>query len=178
MASVPKGRTDLSHSERSLIARDYDSLRSRVTSLRGRVNAGDKSVVFSRIDSMWTRLERVDVKAVETREKLDTVALHELDLLRRRLGEETVTVRTLNGDLGQTQTSASAVAVEVTKANFGRLENKVFETVMEADKGIVDVYWLRKTNVADEITRLARERGLRLDELNDRFNVIRQKMEE
>jgi len=178
MASVPKGRTDRSDSERSLIARDYDGLRDGVAGLRGKVTAGDRSVVFSRIDSMWNRLEAVDRKANSTREQLDTVELQELDLLRRRLGEETTTVRTLNGDLAQTQTSASVVAVEVTKANFGRLEDKVFETVMEADKGIVDVYWLRKTNVADEITRLARERGLRLDELNDRFNVIRQKMEE
>ena len=58
------------------------------------------------------------------------------------------------------------------------LEQELFDTIMKADRGIVDVYWQRKTEVSDERARLAAERAERLRELEARFGLINQKLEE
>jgi hypothetical protein len=60
---------------------------------------------------------------------------------------------------------------------FVALEQQVYSTIMQADMGVVDVYWLRKSEVNEEITRLSRERSSKLQELDSQFNLIRQQME-
>jgi hypothetical protein len=70
----------------------------------------------------------------------------------------------------------ASVSSQVTRAGIGRVEDDFHETVMGADRGIVDVYWARKVEVTDEIERLKDERGKRTDELDTRFELIRQRM--
>jgi hypothetical protein len=48
---------------------------------------------------------------------------------------------------------------------------------MRADVGLVDVYWIRKTAVSDEALRLRQEQADRLDDLDRRFQVLNQKLE-
>jgi len=84
----------------------------------------------------------------------------------------------LSADISTTTSTATDLAEDIARAGFGRLEEALFDTIMSADKGIVDVYWVRKSDVSDEITRLAKERGMRRKELEARFNLISQKLEE
>ena len=58
------------------------------------------------------------------------------------------------------------------------LSSAELDTILEADMGIVDVYWLRKTEVVDKKTELKAERAERISELEARFALIRQKLEE
>jgi hypothetical protein len=74
--------------------------------------------------------------------------------------------------------SALDLAARVTRVGFARLDAQVYESIMRADRGIVDVYWVRKSEVLDERERLAEERAVRTAELEARFSLIRQKLEE
>ncbi|MEL6347965.1 MAG: hypothetical protein AAFV53_32965, partial [Myxococcota bacterium] len=76
-----------------------------------------------------------------------------------------------------TATDAESLAARITQDEFARLGEQFAETIMRADVGIVDVYWIRKTEVSDEAGRLRAERSERLEELDRRFQVINQKME-
>ena len=178
MASIPRAKGSSSGEQRELIVRDYGALRSRLGTARGSVAASDRSEVFGRIDQLWAKMDNLDGRAQSTLDTLGQVEQQELTILKRKLGEETASVFALDSDVASVEAETSGLSTRITRTKFGELQEQVSVTIMEADKGIVDVYWLRKTIVGDEITRLAKERGLKLDELNARFNVIRQKLEE
>jgi hypothetical protein len=51
------------------------------------------------------------------------------------------------------------------------------DDVLMADKGIVDVYWLRKTGTTDEIAALNAERTRLMRQLDDQFRLVRENLE-
>jgi hypothetical protein len=133
---------------------------------------------MARLDELWIRTIEVDGRAVGTLSALRRAEQAELAILRRRLSEERARVETIGSDVDRVDADAARVATAVTRTGFGLLEDELHETIMRADRGIVDVYWLRKTEVADEKLRLATERAERLQELEARFGLINQKLEE
>ena len=108
--------------------------------------------------------------------KLERAEATELRQMRAKLSEHMDAVIALNSEFGMVSGSAKVVSSGVTREGLGRVEGEFTETVMGADRGIVDVYWTRKAQVSDEIERLGEERGLRSRELDDRFQMIRQRM--
>jgi len=155
------------------VASEYDALRGQVVALRRGMSPFEATV-----DDLWARTRALDLAAVRTRVKLDNAERSELSLVKKKLAEEIRIAASLAAEIESTDGGASGLATRITQAGFSLLEDELFSTIMEADRGIVDVYWLRKTQVADEMSRLAKERGLRLQELDARFEVIRRMMEE
>ena len=49
--------------------------------------------------------------------------------------------------------------------------------VLEADKGIVDVYWLRKSAASDQLVDLGEEKNRLLEELDGQFRIVRENLE-
>jgi hypothetical protein len=98
-------------------------------------------------------------------------------LLRQRLSEERSIVGVTSSVLENTSTDAEGLAARITQDEFGRLKEQFADTIMRADVGIVDVYWIRKTAVSDEALRLRQEQADRLDDLDRRFQVLNQKLE-
>ncbi len=162
-------------SQRGLIGEDLVELRAAVAALRAHASNSAVSS-FESLDSAWSRANRVDRRAVSVMSKLERAEQSELGMMRSRLAEHMDAVVGINGDLSRTTSSAGVVASAVTRAGIGRVGDEFNETVMGADRGIVDVYWTRKVGVSDEIERLNEERGLRGAELDARFELIRQRM--
>lgn len=177
MASIPASRNDSGDSERGAIASELDAIHRSLRAPRGRVEQGAAGS-FARIDQQWLRVAELDARAVETKTVLDRAEKVEVALLREELGRQEELVGSLNSEVARAELGASTLAVDITRWGLGQLENTLFETILNADMGIVDVYWLRKTAVVDERTRLKEERTERLQELDARFGLIRQKLEE
>jgi TolA-binding protein len=161
--------------ERSMISAELEPFRKQVSSLRSRVPSTSAGV-FVQLDDAWSRAKRADRKAVSVMGKLERAERTELAMMRSRLANEMEAVVGIGGDLAHTGSSAKKVASVVTRAGVGDVEGRFNETVMGADRGIVDVYWTRKIQITDEIERLGQERSLRSAELDSRFELIRQRM--
>jgi hypothetical protein len=84
---------------------------------------------------------------------------------------------TLDVELGAAAGEMDGLGVAITHTGISQVAERFDETVMGADRGIVDVYWVRKADVTDEIDRLNEERGIRQAELNARFKQIRSRLE-
>lgn len=177
MSTVERPRGGETDGERSLIVEDFDRMHRGLRALRGEATDLDPATM-AKLDELWLRTVEVDGRAVDTLAALKRAEQTELAILRRRLAEETSRVETIGRDVDRVDSDAARVATAVTQTGFGLLEDELYETIMRADRGIVDVYWLRKTEVADEKRRLATERAQRLEELDARFGLINQKMEE
>lgn len=177
MASVQRSRGGETDNERALIVEDFDGMHRGLRGLRDRATDLEPAVM-SKLDELWVRTLEVDGRAVGTLAALERAERAELAILRRRLTEESARVASIGEDVDRVDADAARVANAVTRTGFGLLEDELYETIMRADRGIVDVYWLRKTEVADEKRRLATERAQRLQELDARFGLINQKLEE
>jgi len=160
--------------QRRLLADDLGALRDDIVPLRRTVR--DTSGDFRRLDQAWDRALKVERRALSVMGKLERAEATELRQMRAKLSEHMDAVIALNSEFGQVSGSATVVSSGVTRVGIGRVEGEFTETVMGADRGIVDVYWTRKAQVSDEIERLGEERGLRSRELDDRFQMIRQRM--
>ena len=168
------GGVDDAVAQRRLLADDLGALRDDLVPLRAAV--GSERASFTRLDQAWDRALKVERRALSVMGKLERAEAVELRQMRAKLSEHMDAVIALNSEFVAVSGSATTVSSGVTRAGIGRVEGEFTETVMGADRGIVDVYWTRKAQVSDEIERLGEERGLRSRELDDRFQTIRQRM--
>jgi TolA-binding protein len=176
MRTVDTGVTVDTSAQRGLIADDLTGLRGDVIAARRRISVPDSATVYQTLEEMWRRGQRVERRSLSTLGKLERAERAELELMRRRLAKHVSAVAAIDSEVQGTSGVISLVSGQVTRAGLGRVEDDFHETVMGADRGIVDVYWARKVQVTDEIERLNEERGKRTDELNTRFELIRQRM--
>lgn len=178
MAAVPRGTSTDTDTQRVTVAAALDGLHRELRSLRSRAIGAEAPTTFSRVDELWLQASDLDARAVTTMQALESAETTELKLLRDKLEEHTARVATLDTELGDTQRESLTLAEAVTRAGLGELDSRLLSTVMEADMGIVDVYWLRRTDVEQERLRLKTERAERIRELEDRFSLIREKLED
>jgi len=178
MSNVVRVRNEDTARERTLIANDYDALHASLRPYRSRLLEGDNAGVFSTIDELWERATTVDTRAVQVASLMDSAEGREVALLRERLGQEIATIAALGTRLEDTTARATDLSAQVTVAAFAGLRREIHDTIMEADMGTVDVYWIRKTEVSDEMERLRAARSDRVQELEARFSLIRSKVEE
>lgn len=177
VAMMSSSESDPASRTRNLLARDYAALRAEVGRLRAGATGSDAGQLFSRLDDLWARTSTLDGQAARILGQLDAAEQSEIAVLRRRLAEESDRVATSRADLAGVQSGAGEIATEIAQVSFGRLEDEIGGTIEEADVGIIDVYWLEKTEVSDEIERLGKESATTMQALDDRFRIVRQKMD-
>lgn len=156
----------------------YDKLHADLAALRRHVTSSDRTVVTSRIDGIWRRLDSVDTGGDSIASRMGGLEKTELSTLRRRLDEETRNVADQRREYTSRSASADTLADQVTRDGFTTLGDEFATSVLKADKGIVDVYWVRKVSVSDERKALGKEQEVLLRELDGRFRLIRQGLPE
>jgi tetratricopeptide (TPR) repeat protein len=176
MRTAPKN-TNNSSSQLDLIARDYEKLHRQLATYWQRTDASDRIALQTQANETWTRLAVIDGSAERVRIRLEQTEGQEIALLRQRLIEEQGRVGSIDTSLVSATGDAGELAALITQEEFGRLKAEFSDTIMRADVGIVDVYWIRKTEVSDESERLRIERADQEAELRKRFEVIHQKLE-
>jgi len=177
LSTVPAARNSANMAVAGGIAASLDELHRDVRMLRSK-NPSAEAASFSKVDELWLRIEDADARAVDTQGVVDRVETAEVAILKRKLDEQEGEVSRLHGAVGRVTTDTDTIAIDITRASLHELQGKLYETILEADMGIVDVYWLRKTEVVDRKTELKSERADRISELEARFALIRQKLEE
>lgn len=176
MRTAPDTSTDNS-SQRDLIAREYDEIHKQLATYWQRTDASDRAPLQSHTNTIWTRISAVDALADRVRVKLNDTERKELAELRQVLLDEQGRFRSIDTTLISTTDDAGELAALITQEEFGRLKDEFSDTIMRADVGIVDVYWIRKNEISDEAERLRIERADQEAELKKRFEVIHQKLE-
>jgi tetratricopeptide (TPR) repeat protein len=161
--------------QRSQIGDDFVVLHRDLVDFRRHLTNVDAGL--RTVDKLWDRTTELDRRAVDALSKLEVAEQRELDTMRRRLSVEIELLGTLDVELGAATGEMDGLGVAITHTGISQVAERFDETVMGADRGIVDVYWVRKADVTDEIDRLNEERGIRQAELNARFKQIRSRLE-
>ena len=137
MASVERGDAGDTHSQRSLLVAEFDRTHRGLRALRETATQPEPSVM-ARLDELWIRAVELDSRSVRTLAALDGAERVELATLRRRLAEEQSAVDRIGRRVERVDRDAADLATMVTQTGFGLLEDELFETIMRADRGIVD----------------------------------------
>lgn len=151
-------------------------LRTAYRSARGSADAANAERVSARIDGLYTSLDAADARLRKVLGSLASSESGEIVRIRERFEYEVGEVGKQRADLVNTRTSAEQVASAMTRAGFGRLHAFFSDSVLQADMGIVDVYWQQKLEVADERQQMVERKNELLAELENRFNLIRQEL--
>ncbi len=158
----------------TILADGYVALHKKLAPYRRHVTDPDKASVTGRLDASWAQVATLQKETASLRERIDSLETTELARLQTTFNEEVVNVARERVDLTGSEAEASALADHAARSGFFRLRNTFAESVLKADKGIVDVYWVRKTDTSDEVAASKKEREALVRELNQRFSTIRQ----
>jgi hypothetical protein len=156
-----------------ILAEGYEELRKQLANYRRHVTDPDKARFTREVDAVWTQAGAMNSHIASLMERIDSLEGTELATLRKRYAEEVVNVADSRAELDVKGPEAAVLADAATRNGFRRLRETLAESVLKADKGIVDVYWVRKVEVSDQLQVRKLEREALLKELNDRFTLIR-----
>lgn len=155
----------------------YGDLRRRTAGYRRHATDADAGAVFAQIDRVWAQLDQLDQSAGETSRVLAAAEARETSTVRTRLAAEAQRVAELRRELDRQSAESETLALRVLRGGMEGLETEFRDNVLEADKGIVDVYWLRKSGASDEMQALAEEQSKLLRELDEKYRIVRENLE-
>ena len=155
MRSVEAPQLTEDEHRRKAITERYAMLRLKLQTYRGYVTDPEAQGVYAEADRVWAAAEALDRSTDDTGHILANAEGRELAAVRSRLARESQRVQKLRKDLDRQAADAEALALRAIRLGVRRLATEFRGDVLVADKGIVDVYWLRKTAATDrKSTRL------------------------
>lgn len=130
----------------------------------------------ARLESLHGQLGNAQATLTEVFPRLGSQEGGEIEKIKARFQAEVANVARQQQDVDALYNEAERVSAATTRAGFGRLEDFFGESVMRADLGVIDVYWSQKVALADQQELVVEEKKRVLDELDQRFELIRQKL--
>ena len=155
----------------------YRALRSQYGRLLVSYAGMDREGFIERVKSDWIRVDAIQRGTNQIYTTLRAQESKELAVVRTKLAEQETQVREVRRDVDTEAAAGDTLAVDITRLGFRELEETFGEKVLEADIGIVDVFWTRNVDVGSELIDLALEQQSLLNELDARFSNITRGME-
>ncbi len=157
---------------------DFEDVRRQLGQYRAKVTTPGAYDLFSRVDHVWGDIDNVSSRIDDIANLLTRVEQEEIVRLEQEFIREANGLARLEAGITQVWNETSELGVDATRAGFADLTDFFNDSVMKADMGIVDVYWLRKVEVSDRIEELNEERVELMKELDKRFDAIHAKLED
>ena len=168
---MPHVADQASPAEIQTLIQDIAKLHERYTGLRHSM-VGPSA---DRFDGVQNAMVLSHTQLDEVERSLSDIQSSELGRVRERFEYEAEQVAAERALMNVTYAKAGLVAGVLTRDGFERLEGFFANSVLNADVGMVDVYWARKIQVDDEIRSVREERQLLLAQLERRLELIRLK---
>lgn len=173
----PVVATEADDGRRDAVVRRYEELRRKLQTYRGQVSDPEAAAFYAQADRVWASVDALEASTADTSHVVSAAESREIGAIRTRLAREAQRVVELRRDVERGSADAEAVALQAVRSGVRTLEAEFREDVLEADKGIVDVYWLKKSAASDQMTELGEEQARLLRELDDQFRIVRENLE-
>lgn len=163
---------------RAAVLAELDVIRQAQNGLRRQVVAADAGAFFAQVDRMWAQVDTAEKETDTTVGVLATARSREADMVRTRLAAQRQQVERLVAAVNTESTNTEALALTILRRGMRDVEGQFTTYVVDADTGIIDVYWQRKLVTTEQIGQLREEQAALLEELDARFGAIQQQLEE
>ncbi len=152
------------------VAVTYAGVRKTLAGFRGDV--ADTSQLVA-IDQEWAAVQALDKHVAETAEVLGKAESAELGAVRKKFEQTTAHVTELHADVATQSANVEALAETAVQTGVHAVEADFRTDVLTADKGIVDVAWLRKTSTTEQMETLTREQVALLKSIKEQYDQLR-----
>lgn len=156
---------------------DINALRQKVSVYRKNVTDNDSATFFASVDLLWSQLDQMERNADAAASTLQSTEAREMQLVLRELEDQRRQVASLRTDLGTRGARTEELAMRILQQGMADARDAFREDVVTADKGVVDVYWVRNTQMDDDIEALLDQRSKLLAELDNQYRIIQETLE-
>jgi tetratricopeptide (TPR) repeat protein len=177
MRTVEAGSVQENQGARAQALARYAALRDRVSSYRRNVQDSDSAAIYAQIDRLWGQVDALEATSSEAAKVVSAGEVRETQAVRQRLAATSQKVTELKRELDARGADTEALAAKVALGGVRGVRQEFQSAIIDAEKGIVDVYWIRKSETSDEQDALVAQQAKLLQELNDRFRVIRENLD-
>ncbi len=178
MRAVESGSVTEDDAARKAAITSYGELRTRVAGYRRVAQDTDSAAIFAQIDRLWSQLDGVETTSSDAARAVASGEARETQAVRQRLAATAQKVTELRRDVDGSVGATRSVATRAVLRGLRRLQGEFEDDVIDAEKGIVDVYWLRRIENADQQDTLVDEQAAMLHDLDTRFRVIRENLDQ
>ena len=154
--------------ELALLQGDYAAVRQRLGALANPTG--------TQIDTLHQQLVAADAQLSASLGRVDGLESAELQRIRDVVAKESEHVGVERTDVDALRARNDATGAAVARLGLELLEEHFADSVLQADMGIVDVYWARKVQTSDRRVAMVDRKKDLLKDLDRRFGVIRQKL--
>lgn len=159
-------------SQRHEVRGQVGDLVTALIDYRGRVTRTDAADFFARVDGSRSRLRSMRGDTSSLLVDLDRREREEMGQIRILLDDEKASLLTCATDARQFQLDSHTVSGQIAAASFRNVQTEMGDTVMRADMGAIDVYWMRKEEITDERERIRDERNQMIKELQRMYQDL------
>jgi TolA-binding protein len=126
-------------------------------------------------NSLTTLQQRILALRVRTLGSIDSIrqaARTQAALIRQQIAEEAHNLEGYQGEVATNERNAGGLVGRIAYDNFLRVRRHIYDLVLKADVGIIDVGWTRKHDTTAKIQKLAQDEDRELKLLDDDFKEV------
>ena len=105
-------------------------------------------------------------------EQIRQAAVVQAEVIRQKIAIESRNLEDYRQEVTTDEGSAGGLVGRIAYQSFRRVRRQVYDLVLKADVGIIDVAWTRKRSDADKIQKLASDKDRQLRLLEDDFREV------
>lgn len=144
---------------------------------RAYANASSRDAGKSRkLLALGDQAARVAGMLEETIEKIDTTVDGALADVRTQLATEKQDLAAERAEFLEVEAESRAVGGAILAAGFRTVKDKLYDVVIRADVGNIDVHWSQKEDVDQDVKRFQLERTREVKQIKDEFRDVLDKV--
>lgn len=124
------------------------------------------------LDGLLGRLEQVDQRVDSVDQRISSMVDQRVQTIQSRVREEEVRVAGYRDRLSALESEASTVVGNLILGQFRNVQVQLYQIVMRADLGLVDVAWEEREEHNNRARFLAEEQNRELQQVNDEFSEV------
>ena len=128
---------------------------------------------LQQFDKLWTGVLGVNGKVAQVGVLLKQAEVREMDSVRKSLSDTEDRVDALHKNVNAQAVSVETLAATAVQTGVKAVETSFRIDVLTADKGYVDVAWLRETATAQQETSLTQERERLRQRIEEQYATLR-----
>jgi hypothetical protein len=151
-------------------------IHSDLSSFWGKSDFKQKSETLTELETLWQRSLAFQKQINGLQNKIDSIESKQRKVIAEVLSEQQKEMSSISGEIAVLAERSEAAGTTAALGAFESLNQHIEDRMLGADLGIVKVYWIRKTDIEDEILRLKTEKVNKTNELDARFKLISSKL--
>ncbi len=152
LAPVPAGAA--SGSDRASMLGAYGEFRERLRAWRRYASDAESQRYFADIDALWARVDAAELVTDAADRASATAEARDLAAVRQQISRELEVITAIRGTYGSDSALADGVVLRAVGRGLDALDGRYASVVMDAEKGLTDVYWKQKDAAIADVEML------------------------